>query len=150
MGPTAIDRSMYSLPSTSHTWAPRPPSRYFGAMPRTHWPGPLARVCVPAGMSCRARAKYSSDLVMDGKLRARCCLSIMRRPLFAARQLIRNGIRDRRGGQTLRCDHVRQKPRAKVAAVKAERNKRHPRLFAREGLGDDRIQAARHQVVLDG
>src|SRR6202035_1553585 len=62
-----IWKSMYSLPSTPQTWQPLPRARYFGATPRTYWPGPLARVWVPAGIRPSARAYQASELEMSGK-----------------------------------------------------------------------------------
>src|SRR3990170_2135120 len=54
---------MYSLPSTSHTWLPRPRWRKSGATPCTNCVGPLLNVWVHDGITFRARARYSRDLV---------------------------------------------------------------------------------------
>src|SRR5215471_8515631 len=59
-------RSRKRLPSTSQTCAPLPRARYLGATPRTCWPGPFARVCVPAGMRPAARAQRRFDSSMIG------------------------------------------------------------------------------------
>src|SRR5439155_16227447 len=56
---------MYSFPSTSHTWLPRPRSRKMGATPWTNWVWPLLNVCVHDGMTLLARAKYSRDFANE-------------------------------------------------------------------------------------
>src|SRR6266566_4880244 len=56
---------MYSLPSTSHTWLPRPRWRKIGATPCTNCVGPLLKVCVHDGMTLRALAKYSRDFASE-------------------------------------------------------------------------------------
>src|SRR5512139_1692609 len=63
---------MNSFPSTSQTCEPFPLRRYCGATPLTCCPGPLASVCVQAGINPVARAYSSSDLVMYGRVGFGC------------------------------------------------------------------------------
>src|SRR5262245_62134935 len=70
-------RSMNSFPSTSHTCEPLPRCRYFGATPPTYWPGPLASVCVAAGISAAPRAYHSFERVMTGSTRSSVATSGM-------------------------------------------------------------------------
>jgi len=56
MTPKPLWKSRYSLPSTSHTRAPSPRSRYVGhGWLRWNDDG------TPPGMTCRARSKYSPE-----------------------------------------------------------------------------------------
>src|SRR5215467_5891756 len=73
----AMLRSTNSLPSTSHTWEPLPRCRYLGATPLTYWPGPLASVCVYAGISPVARAYHSFERAVTGSDRSTCATSDM-------------------------------------------------------------------------
>src|SRR4051812_42106848 len=66
MTPKPLWKSTYSLPSTSHTFAPDPRTRYVGH-------GSLHWNCdgTPPGMTAEARAKYSLDFAVRSRRRAR-------------------------------------------------------------------------------
>src|SRR4051794_38323557 len=56
---------MYSLPSTSQTWLPRPRLRNFGDTPSTNCDGAFDSVCVPAGITRVARSQRRSDSAIE-------------------------------------------------------------------------------------
>src|SRR5260370_1325047 len=167
-----IWKSMYSLPSTSQTWQRLPRARYFGATPRTYWPGPLARVWVPAGISPSARAYQASERAMSGKdSSSRTALGIasplgrMGAPtrnvdqrLFENRpgaqgahladlrqHLAGNG----RPGEALVREHVGEQRGLEPALAERNRLQAAEHAMAHHHLGHDRVEAAGLEVVLD-
>src|SRR5262245_33125133 len=137
-------RSMNSLPSTSHTCEPLPRCRYFGATPPTYWPGPLASVCVPAGMSGIARAYQSLDRVNTGSERSTVATSgmgITSRVLAggigggdAPRQLLR--------GKPFALEHVGEQRRYEPPAGQRDRMQPNSDVVRGGHLGNDRGEPA--------
>src|SRR3989338_1818613 len=70
IGPRAMGKSMYSLPSTSQTWLPCPRAKKTGDAPWTSWLGPLLNVCEHEGISrsafaLRERERFSCSGLLD-------------------------------------------------------------------------------------
>src|SRR6185369_535686 len=135
---------MYSLPSTSHTWHPLPRCRYLGATPRTNCPGPLASVCVPAGINPAARAQRASDWVIVGS--GCSCGSVM---VANLPELAEDPRREARAAEALMVEHCGEE--GGLEPARAEMDRMHPagHAVAQQHLGDDRSQAAGAEVVLD-
>src|SRR5262245_59042539 len=151
-GPIAMLRSMNSLPSTSHTCAPLPRCRYLGATPPTYWPGPLASVCVPAGMSASARAYHSLERVMTGSRRSAVATSGMgiTSGFLAARKRSGDALREPLGGKSFVVENVGEQCRTEPPAGQRYRMQSDGDLIRGGDLGDDRRETADGKVVLDG
>src|SRR5262249_54278652 len=151
MGPMAMLRSMYSLPSTSHTCAPLPRARYFGATPRTHWPGPFASVWVPPGIRPMERSKIWFERVMLGDVGF--CRFDMTMPLAGGRLAPKFGgdLRsDRFAGETFGLEHAGEETGGEPALRERQREDPTREPPSQQDLGDDGVEASREEVIFHG
>src|SRR5262245_52099266 len=149
-GPIAMLKSMNSLPSTSQTCEPLPRCKYFGATPATYCEGPLASVCVQAGMRPLARAYHSSDRTITGR-RSTWAISGINTPSCVVVRCERGGNAPREliGRKALALEHVGEQRRSEPAAVQRDRVQSNGDMIRRRHLGHDRREPAGGEMVLD-
>src|SRR5262245_36048022 len=144
-------RSTNSLPSTSHTCEPLPRCKYFGATPPTYWPGPLASVCVPAGIRARARAYHSLERVITGSARSTVAMSGMDKPsgFLASGKRSGDPSREMLRRKTFTFEDVGKKSRSEPPPGQGNRMQSNGNLVRRRDLGHDRREPANGEVILD-